>query len=297
MSNRRGVIAFLLITFGISWSSWFVERLVFGWSLVNPLAQLPGAFAPAIAAVVVRKWITREGFGDAAFAPKFRAAWRWYLVAWLGPFAVTAAALAVAAGLGLWRPDLSPLGGLLLILPILTIVLVPVYWGEEFGWTGYLRARLLPGRPLAAVLVTGLIWGVWHIPLAFLGYIEFSNHLVALPIWTVFFVLQQIPLSWLYLASKTVWVPSLAHAGNNMVIGLITELLLVEHGDLDNVSVMFVLSVPLGIAALFMVRGRLLGRRAAADPVDAHHASTAAWTRGVAAVVGSVTSSGAGQGS
>lgn len=156
-----------------------------------------------------------------------------------------------------------------------------MYWGEEFGWTGYLRARLLPGRPLAAVLVTGLIWGVWHVPLAFLGYIEFSNNLVALPVWTVFFVLQQIPLSWLYLASKTVWVPSLAHAGNNMVIGLITEVLLVEHGDLDTVSVMFVLSVPLGIAALFMVRGRLLGRRASAESAHAHHTSTMAPTRDV----------------
>ncbi|MBP2336524.1 hypothetical protein [Saccharothrix coeruleofusca] len=28
----------------------------------------------------------------------------------------------------------------LLAVPVLT----PVYWGEEFGWTGYLRQRLLP---------------------------------------------------------------------------------------------------------------------------------------------------------
>lgn len=277
------MLAFLLLTFSISWSTWFVERLALGWSLVNPLAQLPGAFAPAIAAVVVRRWVTREGFGDAALAPRLAAAWRWYLVAWLGPFAVTAVTLAVAAGLGLWQPDLTPLGGLAAVLPILTIILIPVYWGEEFGWTGYLRARLFPGRPLAAVLATGLIWGVWHFPLAFLGYIEFSNHLVALPIWTAFFVLQQIPLSWLYLASKTVWVAALAHAGNNMVIGLITGLLLVEHGGLDDVSVMLFTSVPLGIAALFMVRGRLLGRRAPAESAHAHHTSTMARTRDVVA--------------
>ncbi len=191
MSNRRGVIAFLLITFLCSWPVWFVERLVFGWSLVNPLAQLPGAFAPAIAAV-----------------------------------------------LALWHVDLAPLGGIGIILPIITIVLIPVYWGEEFGWTGYLRARIFPTQPLAAVAATGLIWGIWHFPLAFLGYIEFSNHAVALPMWTAFFMLQQFVLSWLYLASGTVWVAALAHSGNNMVIGLVTGVLLVEHGGLDDVTVM-----------------------------------------------------------
>lgn len=291
MTNRRGVTAFLLITFLCSWPFWFVERLVLGWSLLNPLAQLPSAFAPAVAAVIVRRWVTREGFRDAALAPRLAAAWRWYLLAWLGPFAVTAATLAVAAGLGVWRTDLAPLGGLALLLPIVTVLLIPVYWGEEFGWTGYLRARLFPGRPLAAVLATGLIWGVWHFPLAFLGYVEFSDHLLALPIWTGFFVLQQIALSWLYLGSRTVWVAALAHSGNNMVIGLVTGLLLVEHGGLDEVSVMLLTAVPLGLAVLCMLRGRVLAGRA---PVERGRAGATAPRPG--AVVGSVTSGEAGQG-
>jgi membrane protease YdiL (CAAX protease family) len=261
MSNRPGVIAFLLLTFLFSWPVWLIERLVFDLSLLNPLAQLPGAFAPAVAAVIVRRWVTREGFRDAALAPRLRAAWRWYLLAWLGPFGVTAVTLAVAAGLGLWRIDLSPLGGLLFLLPVVTIVLIPVYWGEEFGWTGYLRARLFPTRPLAAACATGLIWGIWHYPLAFLGYIEFADPVTALPIWTGFFVLQQIVLSWLYLGSGTVWVAALAHSGNNMVIGLITGVLLTEHAGLGEVPVMLLVSIPLGVAVVFMIYGRVLARR------------------------------------
>jgi membrane protease YdiL (CAAX protease family) len=254
MSNRRGAIAFLVLTFLCSWPLWFLERLVFGWSLINPLAQLPTAFAPAIAAVVARRWVAREGFRDAALPPRIRTAWRWYLLAWAGPIAITAATLVVAAALGLWRVDLAPLDGLAFVLPILTVVLTPAYWGEEFGWTGYLRPRLFPNRPLAAAMVTGLLWAVWHYPLAFLGYIEFPHLLLGLAVWTGSFVLQQVALTWLYVRSRTVWVAALAHSGNNMIIGLVTGLLLIEHGKLDDVSTMLLTAVPLGLACLAMVR-------------------------------------------
>ena len=87
----------------------------------------------------------------------------------------------------------------------LVLVLTPLYCGEEFGWTSYLRLRLMPHRPWASTLLTGLIWAVWHYPLAFLGYIEFSHVLLGLAVWTASFVLQEILLTWLRLRSGTVW--------------------------------------------------------------------------------------------
>lgn len=258
MSNRRGVPAFLLITVLLSWPWWFLGHHVLGWSMTNPLAQLPTAFAPAIAALVVRRWVTGEGFRDAGLRPRLRTAWRWYLLAWLGPFAVTATALALAAILGLWRVDLAPLSdGLVLLLPIVTLILTPFYWGEEFGWTGYLRPRILAHRPRAGAVVTGLIWGIWHWPLAFVGYVHFPDLVAGLAVWTVFFVPQQIALAWLYLRSATVWVAALAHGGNNMVIGLVTGLLLIEHGPLGDVSTMLLTAVPLGLACLVMLQCHL----------------------------------------
>jgi membrane protease YdiL (CAAX protease family) len=93
-----------------------------------------------------------------------------------------AAILLLAAGWGWWRPDLSPVHGLtgIALLPVVTVVLTPVYLGEEFGWTGYLRTRAVPGRPAWSVLVTGLIWAVWHYPLAYLGYAEFDDHTLSM---------------------------------------------------------------------------------------------------------------------
>lgn len=73
--KSRGVLAYLLLAFGLAWSTVFVARLLLGLSLEISLVQLPMAFSPAVAAVIVRFWITREGFGDAGLAPHFRSGW------------------------------------------------------------------------------------------------------------------------------------------------------------------------------------------------------------------------------
>ncbi|MCK7624521.1 CPBP family intramembrane metalloprotease [Streptomyces sp. RS10V-4] len=185
---------------------------------------------PGIAAVVVRRWVTREGFADAGLRLRLRAAWSSYLAAWLGPAALALCTLGLAALLGLWHPHLSGPGGILpgaaslwsvLGLMLVALVLTPLYCGEEFGWTSYLRPRLFGGAPVPSSLATGLIWAVWHFPLAFIGYIDFPNVLLGLLLWTISFLLQEVILLWLYTRSGSVWVASLAHAGNNMVLSLV----------------------------------------------------------------------------
>jgi membrane protease YdiL (CAAX protease family) len=150
--TTRGVLTFLLISFGLAWGAVLVAHLVLDMSLVNPLVQLPIAFSPAIAAVIVRKWVTREGFRDAGLRPHVRTAGFYYLLAWIGPVLVLAVTIGLAVALGLYRPDFSPLrqvipgmelpepvGLLVLAVPVL---LLPAFWGEEFGWRSYLQLRV-----------------------------------------------------------------------------------------------------------------------------------------------------------
>jgi membrane protease YdiL (CAAX protease family) len=275
---RNGILAFLLITFGVAWTWLFTARLGLGLSVVNPIVQLPMGFAPAVAAIVVRRWVTREGFGDAGLALNLRRGLSSYLVAWLGPPVLAAATVGLAAALGLWRPALDSLTdadsgvSVLASLPLLlvsAVILTPVYWGEEFGWTGYLRLRLYPDRPLRSVLATGLIWAVWHYPLAFLGYIDFDNVAFGLVVWTVSMVFQEVLLSWLRLRSGTVWPASLAHAGNNMVFFLLTGQLLGR--ELDDTGTTVLTAVPLGIVAccVLIAGGQLAVRRPAGAPETA----------------------------
>ncbi|WP_432013201.1 hypothetical protein [Streptomyces cucumeris] len=93
---------FLVLSFAGTWLWLLTEHLFFGLSALNPLLQLPAFCVPGVAAVVVRRWVTREGFADAGLALRLRSAWGYYLIAWLGPQAVAAVTMGCAAVLGLW---------------------------------------------------------------------------------------------------------------------------------------------------------------------------------------------------
>ncbi|MFJ3953919.1 lysostaphin resistance A-like protein [Streptomyces libani] len=266
---RKGVTAFLVISFAGTWLWLLFARSALGLSPLHPLLQLPGFCMPGIAAVVVRRWITKEGFADAGLKLRLKVAWRYYVMAWVVPPLIAAATLALAAGAGLWDPDLSGPDGMpgtkelvsVLGLMMVALILTPLYSGEEFGWTSYLRPRLFSGRTVPSAVATGLIWAVWHFPLAFIGYVEFTNVVIGLAVWTLSFQLQEIMLLWLYQRSGSVWVASLAHAGNNMVLFLILGETLDETEGLGAVTPMLLTLAPLAVICLWIVGGRKLSRR------------------------------------
>ncbi len=222
--NAKGIIAFLLIAFGIAWLDLLVMWLAgvgstegAGATQPDPLfivMGLPFTFAPAIAAFVVRKWVTREGFADAGLKLRLRKGWPYYLSTLLLPIIVVPIAVALWAVVKTVQPDLSVLS-LESVLPMLVMALVmPLfYFGEEFGWRGYLQLRLAPGRPLVAAVLTGLIWGVWHYPMLLLGFLGSENKLaLGLLIYPINLAFISIFLGWLQARSRSVWPVCLAHA-------------------------------------------------------------------------------------
>ncbi len=257
-AGAKGIVVFLLIAFGTAWGGMFGARML-GLSLVNPLVQLPFGFAPAVAAIVVRRWVTREGFGDAGLGLKLKSLWRYYLAAWLGPPALVLVTAGLAALTGVWHPSLAPVRAHVAGLPAWAFVLVlmmtlpllaPLYWGEEFGWTSYLRLRLFPDRPVLSTAATGLIWAVWHYPLAFLGYIEFHNVVIGLLVWTGSFLCQETMLSWLRVHSGSIWPVSLAHAGNNMVLSLLSGALLSTYANVGVTTSTLLSGAAVGVGCL-----------------------------------------------
>jgi CAAX protease family protein len=44
-----------------------------------------------------------------------------------------------------------------------TLILLPSNAGEEIGWRGYLLLRLIGAGAPQPILLTGLIWGAWHL--------------------------------------------------------------------------------------------------------------------------------------
>ena len=276
MNNRKGVIAFLLIAFGIAWINWeILARLpgLFSKPQYALIAIVPGAFAPAIAAFIVRKWITREGFADAGFRLNLRK-WPYYLVAWLLPLVVVGCIVVLAPLLRIGAADFSllrafkyltsagmpqsaprPLWMLTCLSLIKAIFAVPILFGEEFGWRGYLQPRLFPDRPVLGAVVTGVIWAYWHFPLNLRGG-NFPDHpfIGGILIYPVSAIFLSIIFGWLVLKTGSIWSSSLAHSATNGVGGTLTVFLFMGGPSLVFVSYAGLLGwIPLGALSAWIV--------------------------------------------
>jgi hypothetical protein len=159
--SAKGVIAYLILAFGIAWGFW-------EWLLPNSAASnlsrfeiyaLQGAFAPAIATFIVRKWITREGFADAGLGLHLDK-WRYYLIAWFLPLGVVAFIVAGTILLGLGYPDFSMLKALTSLAPHAKISPAVAHWAQyvvplqlcvtDLVWRGIRLARLSPATRVPA---------------------------------------------------------------------------------------------------------------------------------------------------
>ena len=95
--------------------------------------------------------------------------------------------------------------------------------GEELGWRGYLQEKLLRKYNLIwGLIILGAIWGYWHSPIILMGY-NFPSQpvlgsILLMPLGTIFL---GIFLGWIYLRSKSIWMPALAHASINLFSGFL----------------------------------------------------------------------------
>lgn len=103
-----------------------------------------------------------------------------------------------------------------MVVPVFLLIYLANALPEEYGWRGYaldpLQRRL---GPLGASLGLGLVWGLWHLPLAF---IEGTTQ-AAIPFHE--FVLQTMVLAILYTwlhnhTGGSVLVAALFHASANI---------------------------------------------------------------------------------
>ncbi len=248
----NGVIAFIAVAFVIAWTVasplWIsgAGLQTFYAPFLIPLIM----FAPAISAFIVARWVSPETdiktatglrMGPAKIWPRF------WLFSWFGIPALVLASLALSAVFGLYHADLenfsglqsmleqSDVGkallnnvsvktlvalqiGLLLVAPIMNAVFA---FGEEWGWRGYLLGKLLPLGQWPALLISGGIWGLWHMPIILLGYnYPLHPHLGWLYM-LIFCVLLGILFGWTRLATGSVWPAVIAHGALNGSAGAV----------------------------------------------------------------------------
>lgn len=244
----RAIGAFVAISFGIAALGSVPVWL--GGGLQHPQFQLiVGAimFAPTIAALLVIAVTRRTRRFSLGLSPR---PWGRTLLMSLAamlvfPLAILAAvALAWVVGgvpldlenlsgfRALIEPQLAAAGpealALLATTPIHVIAALQVsnilfntlfaalfVFGEEFGWRGWLLPALMPIGVWPALIVSGVIWGLWHTPIILMGYNYARPDLVGVLMMVVFCVLSGIVLGWLRLRTGSVWPAVFGHAAIN----------------------------------------------------------------------------------
>ena len=128
----------------------------------------------------------------------------------------------VAAAVSVYTTHSNAGAAVVLILIVSSIFTAA---GEEIGWRGLLLPQLARTQgEAAAVVLTGLIWGIWHMPLIIAGL-----YLPGTPLWfkLPMFLLQTVSmtavLAVLTLRSGSVWPAVLLHASHNFFDQIICQ--------------------------------------------------------------------------
>jgi uncharacterized protein len=235
----RPLLRYVLLTYGISWLLWGLALGVGG--AAGSLLRVAGVLGPAVAAGLVVR--TSGGSLRGWLRPllRWRAPVRYWVYALGLPvvlFGSVDGVLAVAGD----EVHLDRLGPATTYW-ILTFILVSLPGGglEELGWRG-LALDLLQARhsPLAATVLLGLIWGVWHLP--------FYGNAISVPgvALTAFY------FTWLWNRTGSLLLCAILHGAVNASLG---HLVFVDGGPLVP-AMLGVLSVG-AVALVVSTRGRL----------------------------------------
>lgn len=234
-------------------TAWFiVSVLLFSWILSlslsifglsrNPLMAV--MIFPMIVAVVFM-FISKEKFSAVGWKwPRLR----YILLGLFLPLIQVAAVVAIGYALGLLsfnhqhylsqNPTPNAWMNVILCLPAIFIPFILlslprffVGWvshlGEEFAWRGYLLRRLMErGGIVKAVLISGIVWWAWHLPMFWL-----SPVISGLPVGRLALtVILSLPslvgtacvFSWIYVKSASIWAPTIMHLSWNLFRGVLT---------------------------------------------------------------------------
>lgn len=283
---------FLLLAFGLSWlialPLWFGDGLASPFMSVVAIAMMA---TPAIAALIVVFFVDRpvnkaRALGIVPLRPAGRLI-KYLVLALVVPVALILVALPIGAALGVYPADfvnfsayrelldaqlaatgvaveLPPIG-ILVALQLVNVLigafinLIPAL-GEELGWRGWLLPKLMPLGAVPAILVSGVIWGLWHAPLVLLGYnYPTVPGVVGVLMMIGMCILVGAIFGWLRLRSQSVWPAALAHGAFNAAAGF--SFILSQAGSMIDTSQATILGwsgwiVPLVVVIVLVATGQ-----------------------------------------
>lgn len=218
---------FYVLAFGISWLGMIAIVLASRGiaPFDSPYFQVLFIFyaiGPALAAMIVSQ-VTHGKIGIQALNKgliRWRVGLVWYIVAVLGPVVLFLAAQVVTKLLGFAVTIAVPPVEL---SPYVMFGAVVNFLGntcEEIGWRGFALPHLQKRHSaLIATLIVGMLWGLWHLPLVFLG-----GPMSEYPfLWFISIAADAFIYTWIYNSTKgSLLLVALFHGLGNIFGALIT---------------------------------------------------------------------------
>ena len=133
-------------------------------------------------------------------------------------------------------------------------------FGEEAGWRGYMMPEMIKLWGVKkAVFIGGIIWGIWHWPLTYIGHNFGRNYwgypftgFVAMCVMCIF---MGIILTFVTYRSGSIWPAVILHAINNSSLSILQYYINRENitgWRADGVGSFFISLIPMFIIAAFM---------------------------------------------
>jgi membrane protease YdiL (CAAX protease family) len=98
---------------------------------------------------------------------------------------------------------------------------LPIAFGEEYGWRGYLQGELVRLGRVRGILLVGVIWGLWHAPIIAMGHNYPGYPVPGILLMTVYTRELAFIFGYAVLKSGSVWLAAFLHALNNQVIAFL----------------------------------------------------------------------------
>lgn len=213
--EMKRLYKFLVMTFvitGISWGALAVLTKLHFLAFTHPIGtilHIIGGFGPTIAALFsLEEKLTVKSAVRFVFRYKKKTLFVFWILA-----------LITTAVIGVSSMELNPALPWYLI-PVVFLQAVFIYGGEEeLGWRGIMQPILEKKFkfPIAAV-ITGTVWGIWHIPLWFVDGSSQQN--IAFPFFLVLGVVLSFILAALYKKTQCVFVCNIFHGLINTLLSV-----------------------------------------------------------------------------
>lgn len=240
----------------------FSENISGKTAVITSSFGLLAMFVPTVAHILTRLF-TREGFKNTYLGLYFKGNARYYIasvgvkllestVAMFLIWAIFMKGVSFSDTFltGEWQVKT---GTFLQQLAISIILFFPAF-GEEWGWRGYMMPKLMELMPKpVAILVGGIIWGLWHTPLTVSGH-NFGTEYKFYPwlgilLMCLYCVLLNAFLTLLTERTRSIYPASFCHmVNNNLSVGILLSIFAAPAalGKITNISnfMLFLIMLP-----------------------------------------------------